>query len=280
MQNLEKLRQFCQLHQPRIALILGSGWGDLVRHCAVDMELSYLEVPGLNATTVPGHSGKIVLGRWNDEPVILFAGRLHYYEGHPWRRVLEPVQIAHYLGAETLILTNAAGGIRADLRPGSLMALTGHLSWIGARAWEAFTFDPAGAVVRDPYCPRLRRDLLDSAAALGIAMSTGVYAQVTGPCYETPAEVKALRACGADAVGMSTGREAEAALKLGMRSIGLSCITNAAAGLASGPIHHEEVTTVAGEKSATLAAVLGELIRRLSVGTAADTSQLARSASE
>lgn len=271
MENLDKLRQFCKVHQPRIALILGSGWGDLVRHCSVDVELSYLDVPGLNATTVPGHSGKIVLGHWNDAPVILFAGRLHYYEGHPWRRVLEPVQIARHLGAETLILTNAAGGIRADLRAGSLMALTGHLSWVGARAWEAFTRDPAGAVVvREPYCPRLRGALLDAAASLGIAMSTGVYAQVTGPCYETPAEVRALRACGADAVGMSTGRESEAARKLGMRCIGLSCITNAAAGMSAGPIHHEEVTTVAGEKSAALAAVLGELIRRLSARTAVE----------
>lgn len=258
---LDRLHAFCREYRPRIALILGSGWGELTKRCQTELELSYLEIPELGPTGVPGHSGKVVLGTWSDQPVIFFSGRLHYYEGHPWRKVLQPVHIAQYLGAELLILTNAAGGIRPDLRPGSLMALTGHLSWIGEQSWKAF----AGPypIVAAPYAPELRQEMARAAAAVGVPLAQGVYAQVTGPCYETPSEVRALRACGADAVGMSTGKEGEAALSLGMRCVALSCITNAAAGMSDGPIHHEEVTEVAGQKTDALCAVIGEFVRRV-----------------
>lgn len=261
--GLDRLHEFCQTYRPRIALILGSGWGELTRRCQVDLELSYLEIPEFGAPTVPGHCGKVVLGQWADQPIILFSGRLHFYEGHPWRKVLQPVHIAHYLGADILVLTNAAGGIRPDLRAGSLMALTGHLSWVGPKAWKSLADGEAASLADSPYCPQLRHELLQSAVAVGVSMTHGVYAQVSGPCYETPAEVRALRAGGADAVGMSTGKESEAAQALGMRCVALSCITNAAAGLADGPIHHEEVTQVAGQKTEALCAVITEFVRRV-----------------
>lgn len=254
---LQRLRSWCGEFRPKVALVLGSGWGEISRACRVEQELSYLQMPSLGATGVPGHEGRVLIGRWAEHPVIIFSGRLHHYEGHPHRKVWQIVHIADRLGAETVFMTNAAGGIRADLSPGSLMALSAHISWVGKDAWRAFAEAPA---TRQAYCPRLREHLMKAAAAVGVPLAEGVYAQVTGPCYETPAEIRALRACGADAVGMSTGKECEVAHAMGMSCVGLSCITNAAAGLSSAPIHHDEVTTVARSKADAMCALIEEFL--------------------
>lgn len=225
-----ELQALARERTPRVAMILGSGLSDLADRMEDAVELPFGSVPGLEVPGVAGHRGALVLGQWASVPVLVFAGRLHYYEGHAWRSVVQPVHIAHELGASILIATNAAGGIRDDLQPGDLLALGGHLDCTKSGWWRG---EPV--IRNDTYSPRLLRLLQQ------LGLPIGVYAQLTGPCYETPAEIRALHMCGADAVGMSTGREIEAGFALGMECAALSCITNKAAGLGSGPIHHGEV---------------------------------------
>jgi purine-nucleoside phosphorylase len=227
------LQAHARERKPCIAVILGSGLSDLADHLGDAVELAFTDIPGLASPGVIGHRGTLLLGQWATQPVLVFAGRLHYYEGHAWDAVVQPVHLAHELGATVLFATNAAGGIRADLEPGDLLALHGHLDCTKPGWWRN---DPM--IRNNTYSARL----LEILRTFGV--TTGVYAQLTGPCYETPAEIRALRTCGVDAVGMSTGREIEAAYALGMECAAISCITNKAAGLGSGPIHHEEVLEV------------------------------------
>jgi len=236
--------------RPTAAIILGSGMNGLARRLQPWQALPFVDVPGLEATTVAGHAGQLTLGEWAGKCVLLFEGRQHYYECQDWRRVVAPVQAAHFLGARVLFLTNAAGGIHDALTPGSLMALRQHIQWNRPHCWRQ------EAETGSPYSPRLRRLLLETAAEQNIGLHEGTYAAVTGPSYETPAEIRALRAWGADAVGMSTAREVQTAHASGMECAALSLITNRAAGLSQGPIHHDEVLTCA----ATVAERLGRLI--------------------
>jgi purine-nucleoside phosphorylase len=238
------------------AIVLGSGMGSLVKRFRIRMRLPFAEVPGLSRTSVTGHAGCLTLGEWAGKRVLIFEGRLHYYEGHPWRSVTQPIQIAQFLGARTLLLTNAAGGIRDELVPGSLMAIQDHIDWTRSRCWR----QPRRP---SPYSARLLELLTASACELGFSLPTGVYAAVTGPCYETPAEIRALKSWGADAVGMSTAREIEAGEHLGMECAAVSCITNRAAGLCTGPINHEEVLTTAAAQAERLSALLEGCLRRL-----------------
>jgi purine-nucleoside phosphorylase len=247
---------------PEVALVLGSGLGSAARlsdACAVP----FAEVPGLPAATVAGHKGRLVLGGWAGRRVLVFEGRAHYYEGHAWRDVTAPVRVAALLGARVLLLTNAAGGIRDDLGPGSLMAVCDHVEWTRPYCWREPGPGALGPRRPSPYAPRLLGLLDEAAAAAGVALSRGVYAMVTGPCYETPAEIRALWAWGADAVGMSTAREAQAACDAGLECAAVSCVTNRAAGLGTGPLGHEEVLTTAAAQSERLAALLEEFLRRL-----------------
>jgi purine-nucleoside phosphorylase len=234
--------------RPRIALILGSGLGHLADRLHDAIELPFRQVPELDAPSIPGHRGALLLGQWTGAAVLVFAGRLHGYEGHPWRRVLQPVRIAHELGAQVLLVTNAAGGIRADLNPGDLMAIRDHIEWTRHDYWKLPT-----APRTSPYSPRLIGALQQAALRLGFVLASGVYAQVTGPSYETPAEIRALRAWGADAVGMSTAREVQAGCDLGMECAAISCITNKAAGLGAGPVNHDEVLATAATQRKRLA---------------------------
>jgi purine-nucleoside phosphorylase len=233
--------------KPRVALILGSGLSDIADRLDDAVALPFGRVPALDASSVPGHRGELLLGTWSSVPVLVFAGRLHGYEGHAWRTAVQPVHIAHSLGASILLATNAAGGIRDDLQPGDLMALRGHIDCTREAWWRD------GDWVRtEPYSPRLL-DLLP--------LPRGVYAQLTGPSYETPAEIRALRTCGADAVGMSTAREIDAGFKLGIECAAISCITNKAAGLGSGPIHHDEVLETGMRVKATLIELLERFVQ-------------------
>jgi purine-nucleoside phosphorylase len=238
-------------------LILGSGLSGLADRLEDAVELSYGHVPGMHVSSVTGHRGVLLLGRWASVPVVVFAGRLHYYEGHAWRDVVRPVHIARELGASILIATNAAGGIRDDLQPGDLMALSGHLDCTREKWWTTaccFTFNEraANAKPQATYSPRLLELL---------TLPRGVYAQLTGPSYETPAEIRAIRTLGADAVGMSTGREIEVGHALGMECAAISCITNKAAGLTDGVIHHGEVLESGQKVHAKMLAALEVLIR-------------------
>lgn len=236
---------------PRIALILGSGLNELADRLDDAVELPFGGVPGMDVSSVAGHRGALLLGTWASVPVLVFAGRLHYYEGHAWRRVVQPIHGAHALGASILIATNAAGGIRGDLQPGDLLALRAHIDGTRENGWRRW-LSPDDREAAAAYSERLL-DLLP--------LPRGVYAQLTGPCYETPAEIRALRTLGADAVGMSTGREIETAFALGMECAAISCITNKAAGLGSGAIHHGEVLEVGRRTRDAMLGVLEALIR-------------------
>jgi purine-nucleoside phosphorylase len=243
---------------PRVALVLGSGLGGLAEQLQAAAVLPYAEITGLTPTSVDGHGGRLILGDWAGQRVLVFAGRLHRYEGHAWRRVAQPVHIAHELGVEVLILTNAAGGIHADLNPGTLMLLRDHVDATTPGWWRCAAGLEAKAP--SPYSVTLFARLLAAARYAGQELAAGVYAQVTGPCYETKAEIRALRACGADAIGMSTAREAETAARLGIRCAAISCITNRAAGLCDGPIEHEEVLHAGTKFTEKLARLLGEFL--------------------
>jgi len=236
---------------PRVALILGSGLGDLAKRMQGAIALPYGQVPDMETPSIPGHRGALMLGAWAGQTVLVFAGRLHAYEGHPWRRVVQPVHVARVLGAETLLVTNAAGGIRVDLGAGDLMAIRDHIEWTRPDCWRR-----TETALPSPYAPRLIEQLQEAAARLGRPLPTGVYAQVTGPSYETPAEIRALRAWGADAVGMSTAREVQAGADLGMPCAAVSCITNKAAGLGAGPVNHDEVLATAASQHDRLAELI------------------------
>ena len=251
-----ELQALAHERRPQVVLVLGSGLQGLADHLQDVVELPFGQVPGLTATGVAGHRGTLLLGQWADVAVLVFAGRLHFYEGHPWRRVVQPIHIAHELGAEILITTNAAGGIRDDLQPGDLMAIGDHLD--GTRpAWWRGLSQPRTS----PYSPRLLTLLQHSAQQLDCPLPTGVYAQLTGPCYETAAEIRALRLCGAAAVGMSTAREIETGRELGMQCAAISCITNKAAGLSSQAIHHEEVIETGRKVQEKMIGVLETFLR-------------------
>jgi purine-nucleoside phosphorylase len=216
----------------------------------------FAEIPGLTATTVAGHKGCLTLGEWAGQYVLLFEGRLHFYEGHPWESVIKPIQTAAGLGIRQAILTNAAGGIRDDLGPGSLMLLRDHIEWTRPYAWRHPGPGGLGPARPSPYSPRLLQRLEDAAAEMNLPLPSGVYAMVTGPCYETPAEIRALRAWGADAVGMSTAREVQAGAELGLECAAISLITNRAAGLSAAPLNHEEVLAMANATAARLIALI------------------------
>lgn len=239
----------CRSVSPRSAVVLGSGLGDVARAFTEVAAVPFAGVPGFVAPTVHGHRGTLAVGYWAGTPALVFHGRMHYYEGHPREIVTAPVRIAAELDAKRLVLTNAAGGIHPELDPGSLMAIRGHLKVLGAGAWRALA---AGNSVVSPYAPRL----LDRMTGL----VAGVYAALTGPCYETPAEIRAMAACGADAVGMSTALEAEAAAELGMEVAAISCVTNRAAGLSAAPLDHSEVLVNAKLAVSRLGELIGELL--------------------
>jgi purine-nucleoside phosphorylase len=241
---------------PRTAVVLGSGLAGATAAFAERASVGFGDVPGLVPPTVHGHGGRLAAGEWAGVPALLFLGRLHFYEGHPWSVVTGTVRTAAELGAARVVLTNAAGGIHPSLKPGDLMAIRGHIKLLGPAAWRAVANDTA---LSQPYSPRLIGVLQAHEVAAGRDLLAGVYAALTGPCYETPAEIRALAACGADAVGMSTAVEAEEAARLGLEVAGISCVTNKAAGLGGAPLDHAEVLV-----NATLAVErMGELLRHL-----------------
>lgn len=230
---------------PGIALVLGSGLGALALEIEDGIAIPFDEIPGLGGAHVAGHAGRLIAGTLAGKPVIAFAGRRHLYEGLAPSRVVLPVRLASELGATTLLVTNAAGGVRRTFTPGTLMLIRDHINL-------TFRSPLAGAVLPGeerfpdlsaPYDAELGAAMRAAAAALGIRLEEGVYAAGLGPAYETPAEVRMLERLGADAVGMSTVPEVIVAVARGMRVCGVSCITNAAAGYGA-PLSHDEVLEV------------------------------------
>lgn len=248
---------------PKVGVILGSGLGAFADSFGDRVVLPYTELPHFPHSSVPGHAGRLVLGTLGGEPVVAMQGRVHYYEGYlPWQ-VAFPARVLCALGLHTLVVTNAAGGIRADLRPGDLMAITDHINLSGWNALVGPNDDRLGPRFPDmstAYEPTRARLLLDTAQGLGIPLKQGVYAILSGPSYETPAEIRALRALGADAVGMSTVPEVVAAAHMGVKVAGVSCITNLAAGMGHKPLSHQEVAEVANQVTTTFSRLLSGFI--------------------
>jgi purine-nucleoside phosphorylase len=261
--SFTQLVQACQATPPTAAVVLGSGTGVVTERLAVAAHVPFGDIPGLSATTVQGHRGRLTLGEWAGKRVLVFEGRLHYYEGHPWSAVVQPIRIAHDLGARVLLATNAAGGIHDALGPGSLLAVRDHIEWNRPRCWLAAGPGALGPPRPSPYAPRLLQLQITAARQLGMNLMHGIYASLTGPCYETPAEIRALRAWGADAVGMSTAREVQLGCELGMQCAALSCITNKAAGLSGVRLDHQEVLAIAAAQSRRLAGVIEGVLQLL-----------------
>jgi purine-nucleoside phosphorylase len=261
--SFQQLANAAQKAPPELALVLGSGLGDLAQRLEGGSNVPFADIPGMGSSTVAGHRGCLTLGEWAGKRLLIFAGRPHYYEGHPWRSVTLPVEIAKFLGARTLLLTNAAGGIHDALVPGSFMAVRDHVEWTRPSAWLSPGPGALGPTRPAPYAARLVDLLAKAAGNLGMELHRGIYASVTGPSYETPAEIRALRAWGADAVGMSTAREIQAGNSAGLECGALSCITNRAAGLTYAPLNHEDVLATAAAQKDRLAAFLEAFLRLL-----------------
>ena len=250
--------------QPELALVLGSGLGDLVDEIAVDAEFPYDELPNFAVSTVKGHAGKLVLGTLKGQEVAVMQGRLHYYEGHPMSAVIFPIRVLRALGAGTLFVTNAAGGLNPDYTPGDLMLIIDHINVMGDNALIGPNDEAIGPRFPDmthTYTPAWRELALKIAGQENIALQQGVYAAWSGPTFETPAERRYLRLIGGDAVGMSTVPEVTAARHMGMQILGFSVITNVATGLEDQPPDdHLEVLATAQRAGKTLAHLLGQII--------------------
>jgi purine-nucleoside phosphorylase len=230
--------------EAQIAVVLGSGLGDFADEFEDSVALPYREIPGFVSSTAQGHVGSLVLGKVEGVPVVAMQGRVHYYEGYSLEEVTFPIRTFKLLGINTLILTNAAGGIDVQLSQGALMVISDHLNLMGVnplRGPNDERFGPRFPDMSEVYSRDLQELASEEARALEITVRRGIYAALAGPSYETPAEIHMLRAFGADAVGMSTVPEAIVARHMGMRVLGVSCITNMAAGIGESPINHEEV---------------------------------------
>ena len=249
--------------RPQVAVVLGSGLGGFAEELSDAVELPYVDIPGWPRSTAVGHAGTLVAGRLGELPLWLMRGRAHLYEGHPPEKVVFGVRVLGRLGVRTLVLTNAAGGINPTFSQGALVLVADHVNLQGTSPLVGPNDDSLGPRfpdMTDAYDADLRKRAHQAAARLGIELHEGVYAAWLGPAYETPAEIRFVRAIGADLVGMSTVPEVLAARHLGMRCLALSCVTNMAAGLGPGKIDHGEVLEVGERVRGTLTALLRELL--------------------
>lgn len=234
--------------QPKVALVLGSGLGDYADRMEIEAELDYHDIDGFPVSTIPGHKGRFVFGHVGEVPVVVMQGRVHYYEGYSIQDVVLPVRLMRMMGAEVLFLTNAAGGVNYDFHAGDLMMITDQISsfvpspLIGPNMEELGVRFPD---MSDVYDKELQNVIRATAKELNIPLQEGVYLQLTGPAYESPAEVRMCRILGADAVGMSTACEAVAANHMKMKICGISCISNLACGMTDQPLDHREVQEAA-----------------------------------
>lgn len=233
---------------PKAAIVLGSGLGDYAEAVRVEYELPYGEIDGFPVSTVPGHAGKFIFGFIDEIPVVCMKGRVHYYEGYPVSDVVLPTRLMKLMGAQILFLTNAAGGVNTSFHAGDLMLIRDHISVFTPNPLIGANIDELGVRFPDMstiYDRKLQQLIRGTARENGIYLQEGVYAQLTGPSFESPAEIRMMRTLGCDAVGMSTVVEAIAANHMGMKVCGISCISNLAAGMTDNPLTHEEVQEAA-----------------------------------
>jgi purine-nucleoside phosphorylase len=251
--------------RPTVAIVLGSGLGFLADEVADAVRIRYADIPGFPEPGVAGHKGELVAGTLERVPVLVQAGRFHLYEGHDAATAALPVRVFAKLGVKTLIVTNAAGGVRLTFRSGTLMLIADHINWmfrnpLVGRVLEGEERFPD---MSDPYDRELRALAREAAREIKVPLEEGVYAALLGPSYETPAEVRMLGRVGADAVGMSTVPEVVAARALGMRCLGFSIVTNPAAGLSPNPLSHEEVLAAGEHAGRSLGLVIRGVLKRL-----------------
>lgn len=252
---------------PKVAIVLGSGLGDFAQTISVEFELPYEEIAGFPVSTVPGHDGKFIFGYVGEVPVVCMKGRVHYYEGYPVSDVVLPVRLMKLLGADVLFLTNAAGGVNTSFHAGDLMLIKDHISAFAPNPLIGANIDELGVRFPDMsnvYDKDLQDLIRDVAKTNGIFLQEGVYTQMTGPSYESPAEIRMLRTLGADAVGMSTVVEAIAANHMGMRICGISCISNLAAGMTLNPLSHKEVQEAADAVAPHFKKLVTEVVKAIS----------------
>jgi purine-nucleoside phosphorylase len=261
----EAAKAIRELGSPKVAVILGSGLSGILS-LENERKKSFAEIPGFPKPTVEGHVGEVAVGKLGGKEVLVQRGRIHYYEGYDLSDVVFPVRAYALAGVKILIVTNAAGGIRYGFFPGDLVLISDHINSLGLNPLRGPNLERLGPRFPDmsqAYDPWLRKLAREVAAELGITVKEGVYLMAPGPSYETPAEIRAFRALGADLVGMSTVPEVIAARHAGMRVLGISVVTNFAAGVSERPLSHEEVLQVTKEKAAELGRFLSNLIPRL-----------------
>lgn len=235
-------------YRPKIAIILGSGLGSFVENIKDADSFLFEQIPNFQKTTVAGHGGSVLFGKIKDKEVLVQSGRNHFYEGFEMNLLVFPVRVYAMLGVEKIILTNAAGGINASFNVGDLMNISDHINLIGTNPLigsESLNFGVRFPDMSEVYSKNLRDKAFEIASRKNINLKSGVYTAMSGPSYETPAEIKMLSILGADAVGMSTVHEAIASVHCGMKVLAFSCITNKAAGLGDKPLSHEEVKEAA-----------------------------------
>ncbi len=251
---------------PEVLVILGSGLGSMADEVEDKILLPYHEIDDFLVSTVEGHEGRFVFGTYKGKKVVMMQGRFHYYEGYSMKEVTLPVYVMSKLGVKNMVVTNACGGVNKEFTPGDLMLIEDHLNFTGNNPLMGPNFDEFGP--RFPDMSRVyNRDLMALAARIGeeenIPLKKGVYAIYTGPSYETPAEIRAYRILGADAIGMSTVPEAIVANYAGMRVLGVSCITNMASGILDQPLNHEEVIEVSSRVKGSFTTLISRVIEEM-----------------
>ena len=249
--------------EPRIGIILGSGLGGIAEVIEDKHVIPYGDIPHFVCSTAPGHKGQFVAGRFGGKPVICMQGRLHFYEGHALSDIIFPVRVMKLLGVRSLIVTNAAGGVNTNFQVGDLMLIEDHINFMGTNPLigpNDAEFGPRFCDMSYTYTPSLRRAAEEAAKKLGISLRRGVYLGCTGPSYETPAEIRAFRTLGADAVGMSTVPEAIAASHCGLKVLAFSLITNMAAGILDQPLSEEEVIEIGSRRGAELQRLITQIV--------------------
>ncbi len=264
-ETVRAIRLQCTL-EPRVGIVLGSGLGNLVREIVVEQEIAYESIPHFPVSTVEGHQGKLIFGRLSGQPVVILSGRFHFYEGYTPQQVVFPIRVLRFLGVETLLLSNAAGGMNAAFRVGDLMIIRDHISLFTVNPLlgrNEIGLGPRFPDMSEPYDRELIRKAKVVAERLGVIVWEGVYAGVTGPTFETRAEYKLLHIAGGDAVGMSTVQEVIAARHLGLAVFAMSVITDLGIREEDNLITHEEVLTAAAAAEPRLAAIFKALVAEL-----------------
>jgi purine-nucleoside phosphorylase len=252
--------------RPQVAVVLGSGLGGFAESLKESTAIRYSDIPHFPRSSVEGHSGSLIAGAFHGVPLFVMAGRVHAYEGYSAEEVVFPARVLGTLGVKTLVLTNAAGAVNTAFKPGELMILTDQINWTGLNPLVGPEFADLGNRFTDMsegYHPKLIAACEQSARRIGLNMRKGVYLGLLGPSFETPAEIRMFRTLGADAVGMSTVLECIAANQMGVKVLGISCITNMAAGILPRKLDHKEVMEVGAKVKSVLEELLAEVVPAL-----------------